>query len=46
VATETFIAEGYRGTQMADVAEAHEPLPETTELPIKTPVPGDTVKRL
>ena len=74
VATETFIAEGYRRTQMADVAEAlgiakgtlygyveskaalfdaairyadgHEPLPRTAELPIKTPAPGDTVKRL
>ncbi|MFA9470431.1 MAG: helix-turn-helix domain-containing protein [Deltaproteobacteria bacterium] len=74
VATETFIAEGYRRTQMADVAEAlgiakgtlygyveskaalfdaairyadgHEPLPGTAELPIKTPAPGDTVKRL
>jgi len=74
VATETFIAEGYRRTQMADVAEAlgvakgtlygyveskaalfdvaircadrHEPLPETADLPIKTPPPGTTVKRL
>ncbi len=74
LATETFIAEGYRRTQMADVAEAlgvakgtlygyveskaalfdaairyadgHEPLPETTELPIETPAPGVTVRRL
>jgi len=74
VATEIFIAEGYRRTQMADVAEAlgvakgtlygyveskaalfnaairyadgHEPLPATTELPIKTPAAGTTVKRL
>jgi AcrR family transcriptional regulator len=74
VATEIFIAEGYRRTQMADVAEAlgvakgtlygyveskaalfdaalrysdgHEPLPETGELPIETPAPGVTVKRL
>ena len=74
LATETFIAEGYRRTQMADVAEAlgvakgtlygyveskaalfdaairyadgHEPLPETTELPIETQAPGVTVRRL
>lgn len=73
-ATETFIRQGYRQTQMADVAEAlgvakgtvygyveskaalfdaaircadgHEPLPETAELPIKTPAPGATVKTL
>jgi AcrR family transcriptional regulator len=74
VATETFIAEGYRRTQMAHVAEAlgvakgtlygyveskaalfdaaircadgREPLPATADLPIKTPAPGSTVKRL
>jgi len=74
VATQTFIAQGYRQTQMADVAGAlgvakgtlygyveskaalfdaairyadgHEPLPETTELPIETPAPGVTVRRL
>ena len=74
VATEMFIAEGYRRTQMSGVAEAlgvakgtlygyveskaalfdiairyadgHEPLPETGELPIETPAPGVTVKRL
>jgi len=74
VATDTFIAEGYRRTQMADVAEAlgvakgtlygyveskaalfdeaircadgSEPPPATAELPIKTPAPGATVRRL
>jgi AcrR family transcriptional regulator len=74
VATETFIAEGYRQTQMADVAaglrvakgtiygyveskaalfdtairyaDGHEPLPAIAELPIETPAPGATVKRL
>jgi AcrR family transcriptional regulator len=74
VATGIFIAQGYRRTQMADVAEAlgvakgtlygyveskaalfdlairyadgHEPLPDTTELPVVTPSPGATVARL
>jgi len=73
-ATKTFITQGYRQTQMADVAETlgvakgtvygyveskaalfdaairyadgHEPLPETAELPIKTPPPGAAVKTL
>lgn len=73
-ATETFIRQGYRQTQMADVAEAlgvakgtvygyveskaalfdaairyadgHVRLPETAELPIKTPPPGATVRTL
>ena len=74
VATGIFISQGYRRTQMADVAEAlgvakgtlygyveskaalfdlairyadgHEPLPDTTELPVETPSPGATVARL
>lgn len=74
VATETFVTEGYRRTQMGNVAEAlgvakgtlygyveskaalfdeaircadgHQPLAATAELPIKTPAPGATVKRL
>lgn len=74
VAAETFIAQGYRQTQMADVASAlgvakgtiygyveskaalfdsavryadgDEPLPELTELPIETPLPGATIARL
>lgn len=42
VATRTFIAKGYRQTQMADVAEAL----GVAELPIETPAPGVTVGRL